>query len=78
MEKVLFIYNPHAGKGAMKNKLSDVMEIFMRADFEVTVYATMEQQEATRIVREKGMDYDRVICAGTPAQMRLHSHRDGE
>lgn len=51
MEKVLFIYNPHAGKGAMKNKLSDVMEIFMRADFEVTVYATMEQQEATRIVR---------------------------
>ena len=64
MEKVLFIYNPHAGKGAMKNKLSDVMEIFMRADFEVTVYATMEQQEATRIVREKGMDYDRVICSG--------------
>ena len=42
-EKVLFIYNPHAGKGAMKNKLSDVMEIFMEAGFEVTVYATREQ-----------------------------------
>lgn len=64
MEKVLFIYNPHAGKGAMKNKLSDVMEIFMRAGFEVTIYATMQQQEATDIVREKGMDFDRVICSG--------------
>lgn len=64
MEKVLFIYNPHAGKGAMKNKLSDVMEIFMRAGFEVTIYATMQQQEATDIVQEKGMEYDRVICSG--------------
>lgn len=63
MEKVLFIYNPHAGKGAMKNKLSDVMEIFMRAGFEVTIYATMQQQEATGIVREKGKDFDRVICS---------------
>ena len=64
MEKVLFIYNPHAGKGAMRNKLSDVMEIFMQAGFEVTVYATMQQQEATDIVKEKGMDFDRVICSG--------------
>ncbi|MCH5264925.1 MAG: diacylglycerol kinase family lipid kinase [Lachnospiraceae bacterium] len=63
-EKVLFIYNPHAGKGTMKNKLSDVMEIFMRADFEVTVYATMKQQEATEIVRETGADYQRIICSG--------------
>ena len=39
-KKMLFIYNPCAGKGAMKSKLSDVMETFMRADYEVTVYAT--------------------------------------
>ena len=63
-EKVLFIYNPHAGKGAMKNKLSDVMEIFMEAGFEVTVYATREQPEATEIVRSQGADYRRIICSG--------------
>ena len=33
-KKMLFIYNPCAGKGAMKSKLSDVMETFMRADYE--------------------------------------------
>lgn len=42
-KKMLFIYNPCAGKGAMKSKLSDVMETFMRADYEVTVYATQRE-----------------------------------
>lgn len=74
MEKVLFIYNPHAGKGAMKNKLSDVMEIFMRAGFEVTIYATMQQQEATGIVQEKGKDFDRVICSGGDGTLHEVTH----
>lgn len=63
-EKVLFVYNPHAGKSAMKNKLSDVMEIFMEKNFIVTVYATREQGDATEIVLHHAPDMDRVICAG--------------
>lgn len=74
MEKVLFIYNPHAGKGAMRNKLSDVMEIFMNADFEVTVYATMQQQDATEIVRRTGLAYDRVICSGGDGTLHEVTH----
>ena len=52
-KKMLFIYNPCAGKGAMKSKLSDVMETFMRADYEVTVYATQREREATELVMER-------------------------
>ena len=63
-KKLLFIYNPHAGKGTMKNKLSDVIETYMKADFEVTVYATRRESEATEIVLEKAADYDRVVCSG--------------
>lgn len=74
MEKVLFIYNPHAGKGAMRNKLSDVMEIFMNAGFEVTVYATMQQQDATEIVRRTGLAYDRVICSGGDGTLHEVTH----
>lgn len=74
MEKVLFVYNPHAGKGAMGAKLSDVMEIFMKAGFEVTVYATMRQQEATEIVREKGQNYDRIICSGGDGTLHEVTH----
>ena len=63
-KKMLFIYNPCAGKGAMKSKLSDVMETFMRADYEVTVYATQREREATELVMELGEKYDRIVCSG--------------
>lgn len=63
-KKMLFIYNPCAGKGTMKNKLSDVMEIFMKAEYEVTVYATQREAEATEIVLETGKNYDRIVCSG--------------
>ncbi len=63
-KKLLFIYNPHAGKGTMKNKLSDVIESFMKAEYEVTVYATQREAEATEIVKETGKGYDRIVCSG--------------
>ena len=63
-KKMLFIYNPCAGKGTMKNKLSDVMEMFMKAEYEVTVYATQRESEATEIVLETGKNYDRIVCSG--------------
>lgn len=31
MKKLLFIYNPNAGKGLIKPKLSDVLDIFVKA-----------------------------------------------
>lgn len=63
-KKLLFVYNPCAGKGTMKNKLSDVIETFMKAEYEVTIYATQREAEATEIVMESGKNYDRVICSG--------------
>jgi YegS/Rv2252/BmrU family lipid kinase len=74
MEKVLFIYNPHAGKGTIKNKLSSVIEIFMHAGFEVTVYATMGPGNATDIVKQSGANYDRVICSGGDGTLHEVTH----
>lgn len=73
-EKVLFVYNPHAGKGAMKNKLSDVVEIFMEAGLEVTVYATMKPGEAAEIVESCGAEYERVICSGGDGTLHEVTH----
>lgn len=64
MKKMLFIYNPHAGKAAIKTKLSDIIELFVGADYEVTIYSTREKKDATRIVTEKGAEYDYVVCSG--------------
>ncbi len=64
MEKMLFIYNPHAGKSAIKNRLSDIIELFVGSGYEVTIYSTREKKDATNIVKEKGEAYDYIVCSG--------------
>ena len=37
VKKMLFIYNPNAGTGTLKPNLSDVIDVFTKAGYEVTV-----------------------------------------
>ncbi len=65
MKKLLFIYNPHAGRAQLKSHLSDVLDIFVKAGYEVTVYPTQAYKDALRVVREYPEDtYDLVVCGG--------------
>lgn len=66
---MLFVYNPMAGKEQIRNKLSDIIQIFCRAGFEVTIFATMGREDATNIVIEKGSEYDYVVCSGGDGTM---------
>ena len=38
MKKMLFVYNPNAGKGLLRPKVSDIVDIFVKAGYEVTIY----------------------------------------
>ncbi len=64
MKKLLFVYNPHAGKGVLKAKLSDIIDIFVKAGYEVTVYPTQAFRDAYRKVKELTDEYDLVVCSG--------------
>lgn len=63
-KKLLFIYNPSAGRGKIKTKLSDVVEVFVKADYEVTIYPTKGKEDATRIVKNNAKGYDLIVCSG--------------
>lgn len=63
-KKLLFIYNPHAGKGMIRSKLSDIIEIFVKADYEVTIYSTKGRHDATNITKERAMHFDLIACSG--------------
>ena len=41
MKKMLFIYNPKAGKAQIRNKLADILDLLTRACFEITIYPTL-------------------------------------
>lgn len=64
MKKILFIYNPNAGTGLLKPKLSDVLDIFVKGGYEVTVYPTQRYQDAYAKTASYKEDYDVVACSG--------------
>lgn len=64
MKKMLFIYNPNAGTGMLKPKLSDVLDIFVKGGYEVTVYPTQRYHDALAKTLAYTEEYDLVVCSG--------------
>lgn len=64
MKKMLFIYNPNAGTGLLKPKLSEVLDIFVKGGYEVTVYPTQRYHDALSKTISYTEDYDIVVCSG--------------
>ncbi len=65
MKRLLFIYNPHAGKELLRPKVSDIVDIFVKAGYEVTIYPTQAYRDAHKKIREyDAKTYDLVVCSG--------------
>jgi len=64
MKSLLFILNPSAGRKHIKSKLFDIVDLFVKADYNVRVYPTQAKEDAVRIVSEEGWLYDLIVCAG--------------
>ena len=64
MKRLLYIYNPAAGRKTAKINLSDVLEVFARQGYEITVRPTQERGDATAAARDLGPEFDRVVCCG--------------
>lgn len=65
MKKLLFVYNPRAGKEMLKPKLSDVLDIFVKAGYEVTVHPTQAYRDAYYQIKEYEVGkYNLIACSG--------------
>lgn len=64
MKKLLLIVNPKAGTRRIGRVLPEVIEIFNRADYEVTVHITAGSGDCTQVVRSRGAQADLIVCAG--------------
>lgn len=65
MKKLLFVYNPRAGKEMLKPRLSDVLDIFVKAGYEVTVHPTQSYRDAYYQIKEYEVGkYDLIACSG--------------
>ena len=65
MKKLLFVYNPRAGKEMLKPRLSDVLDIFVKAGYGVTVHPTQAYRDAYYQIKEYEVGkYDLIACSG--------------
>ena len=64
MKKMLFIMNPFAGKRKANRHLADILTIFNRADYDVTVYMTAGPGDATAYAEKCAAQFDIIVCCG--------------
>lgn len=63
-KKLLFIYNPHAGKAQIRSNLLDIIDIFTKAGYTVTARPTQKQGDAKEAVLNRSRDYELIVCSG--------------
>lgn len=63
-KRLLFIYNPNAGKGLIPKHLDEVTDIFEKAGYSVGLYRTQTPGDATRVVRQRAGQFELIVCSG--------------
>lgn len=64
MKKMLFIMNPYAGQRRANRYLTDILTIFNRAGYDVTVYMTAGPGDGAKAVEERAAQMDLIACCG--------------
>lgn len=64
MKKLLFIYNPHAGRGSITQQLGAVVEVFLAHGYLPALYATQGPGDGVWAVSAMGEEYDHIVCCG--------------
>lgn len=63
-KKMLFLYNPRSGKARIRHKLNEILEIFVGAGYEVTIYPTLKKGDAEELVKSRDPEYGLIACSG--------------
>lgn len=63
MDKLLFLYNLHAGKGMLRGKLAPILDELTR-DWDVTVHPTRGPGDAAETARTRAGEFQRMVCSG--------------
>ncbi len=63
-KRLLYIYNPHAGRQRARGSLAEVVEVFSARGWEVTVHPTAKAGDATAAVVRMAPQFERIVCCG--------------
>ena len=61
---MLFVFNPKAGKGKIKAKLSEIIDLFNSHQYEVIIHATQYPRDAYEQAKKYAKSVDLIVCSG--------------
>ena len=64
MKKMLFVFNPHSGKGLIKGKLAEIVDVFTKAGYDITTYPTQSTKDAYNRIKDGNGQFDCLVCSG--------------
>ena len=64
MKKLLFVFNPHSGKGQIHAHLLNIIDTFVKNGCEVTVHPTQSKNDAYEKISARCGDFDIIVCSG--------------
>lgn len=62
--KLLFVFNPKAGKAQIKTHLLGIIDTFVKAGYQVETYPTQGPRDAAEYTRMRAGEFDMVVCSG--------------
>ncbi|MCR5468266.1 MAG: diacylglycerol kinase family lipid kinase [Lachnospiraceae bacterium] len=64
MKKLLFVFNPHAGKGQISGCLVEILNEMVKGAYEITIHPTQAKDEARWLVEKQAKNFDLIVCSG--------------
>ena len=64
MKNLLFVVNPRSGREQLKTRLLDIIDLFNKHGYKVTIHITQDSQDAAEVVRECAGGQDLLVCSG--------------
>lgn len=63
-KELLFVLNPLSGRGKIKNKFLNIVDVFVKYGWNVTVHTTQSTEDAFCFTRDNGSKYDLLVVSG--------------
>lgn len=64
MKTLLFVFNPHSGKGQLASELMEILNIFTQNQYLVTAYPTQYPLDGYETIRDHAANYDLLVVSG--------------
>lgn len=63
-KKLLLMFNPSSGKSQIKPQLWQIIDIFVKGGYDVTVYPTQKRFDAHDVIVSRASEFDTVVVCG--------------